>query len=50
MCIRDRIEGARDHAGLDAMVRRLLHDLEIVVAEQSQIARVTGTIDLVVEI
>ena len=35
-----------DQAGLDATVRRLLHDLEIVVDGPGQIARVTGTIGL----
>lgn len=37
---------ASDRAALDAMMRRLLHDLEIVVDGQGQIARVTGTIGL----
>lgn len=35
-----------DRAGVNATVRRLLHDLEIVVNGQGQIARVTGTIGL----
>lgn len=33
-------------AGLDRMVRRLLHDLEIVMEGQGHIARVTGTIGI----
>ncbi|XYD12153.1 diguanylate cyclase (plasmid) [Methylobacterium sp. NMS12] len=37
---------ACDRAHLTAMVQRLLHDLEIVVDGQGQIARVTGTIGL----
>lgn len=35
-----------DRVGLDAMVRRLLHDLEIVMEGQGHIARVTGTIGI----
>ncbi|MBP33667.1 diguanylate cyclase [Methylobacterium sp.] len=37
---------ACDGARLSAIVQRLLHDLEIIVDGQSQIARVTGTIGL----
>ena len=40
------VPAACDGAGLHAMVRRLLHDLEMVVNGQGQIARVTGTIGL----
>ncbi|KQS69640.1 deubiquitinase [Methylobacterium sp. Leaf361] len=40
------VPAACDGAGVQAMVRRLLHDLEMVVKGQGQIARVTGTIGL----